>query len=143
MQQAGGAGVASSTAPQSPQQSRGNDAGTRDGGSPQRPRNVARGCGGNAGHDDAGASVVNPIENPPQVAAVADHDESAAEPLAQANSAPADSARPNEPALHVDAKAPPAPKPQDLKARAEPAPLSANDDLTIPDYLDRRTDRAA
>jgi hypothetical protein len=53
--QAHAIGPPSSTVPQPPQQSRGNNAGLQDGGSPKGPRNVPRGCGGVAGEKIAGA----------------------------------------------------------------------------------------
>jgi hypothetical protein len=58
MQQPGTAGVASTSPPQSPQSSRGNDAGAHDGGSPKRPRSVAGGYGGSAGTEIAGKSTL-------------------------------------------------------------------------------------
>jgi AAA domain/Primase C terminal 2 (PriCT-2)/Bifunctional DNA primase/polymerase, N-terminal len=55
MQQPDPTGVTNTMVPQSPQPSRGNDAGLEDGGSPKGPRNVPRGCGGNAGDENAGS----------------------------------------------------------------------------------------
>ena len=137
MQQSAAAGVAAPTVPHSPQQSRGNDAGPRDGGSPKRPRNVAGGYGGNAGHGDAGASGVDATKNEPQLAAVEDHDEGAAEPQPRTKNAPADSVRANEPALHVDAPTPLVPEPQESKIVAAPSAQNADDALGIPDFLRR------
>ena len=128
------ADVANSTAPQSPQQSRGNNTGSRDGGAPKRPRNVARGCGGNAGGSDAGASGVNITENTPQAAIEVDCDNGPAEPPVNA---PADSPRTNERPVQVDAVAPVEPAPPAPKVAAE-APVEGDDDLSIPEFLRRK-----
>ena len=53
-----GAAAAAATPPQSPRTPRGNDAGLQDGGSPKGPRNVPRGCGGNAGQEITGKSTL-------------------------------------------------------------------------------------
>jgi hypothetical protein len=52
------AGVASTRLPQSPQSSRGNDAGLSDSEPPKGSRSPLRGCGGNAGTEIAGESML-------------------------------------------------------------------------------------
>jgi AAA domain len=143
MQLPAAAQVAKPAIPQSPQQSRGNNAGACDGGAPKRPRNVAGGCGGNAGGKDAGASGVNIIKNSPQAATDATDKSGAGELPVQTINASADSAAAKERALRSDALASVVQVPQGTKAGSNVHEQNANDDLSIPPYLDRRTDRAA
>jgi hypothetical protein len=137
MRQPATTGEANPTAPQSPQTSRGNNAGPCDGGAPKRPRNVAGGCGGNAGGGDAGASGVNITENTPQAPVVPDRGGSAAEPAHPTKNASADSPRANKPPFNLDAIAPVEPVPPAPKVTAEPLPKNADDDLSIPEFLQR------
>jgi hypothetical protein len=130
----------SAAAPRSPQSHCGSDAGRGDSGGPKGPRNVPRGCGGNAGDCNAGASGADTAENAPQVAVEKDSDNAAGEPLTQTKNASADSAGANEPALRVDAAAPVEPVPQVPKVAAAPV-QKADDDLTIPHFL-RREDQS-
>jgi AAA domain/Primase C terminal 2 (PriCT-2) len=125
-----------SVPPQSPQQSRGNDAGRRTAGRPSDPATSQGGMGGNAGGGTAAPSVV-----PPQPTASVDRDERVTEPPARTKNAPMDSAQANGAAPQAEVAASLVPESQELKTSAESPAQSADDDLSIPDFLLRRGDR--
>ena len=159
MQQPDPVGTTSSKSPHSPQSSRGNDAGLQDSGSPKGPRNVPRGCGGNAGEKITGtltrtsnnnnsktaseglaaASAPSPsdiaatVVDSPAIVPAAENDIVNREPSqASARSA---GPTPNRPVVVDD-------RPRATPALAPIAPSNhqttrLGDDLTIPDFLRR------
>ena len=146
-----GAAAAAATPPQSPRTPRGNDAGLQDGGSPKGPRNVPRGCGGNAGQEITGKSTlplkkdISEIESKqPGAAFVAGDTQPPPSPLG----APAPTSTAAGVDLAVEAIPPSTAEPvtpsiaasASISAVTSPtvAPSVANPgDLTIPDFLRR------
>jgi hypothetical protein len=114
--------------PQSPQQSRGNDAGCRTAGRPSDPATSQGGVGGDAGDGTAGTSVV-----PPQPAAPVDCDGRATEPPARTKNAPMDSAQANGAAPQAEVATPLVLEPERPTVVEQPSAQNTDDGLGIPE----------
>ena len=160
MQQPDPAGTPSSTFPQYPQSSRGSNAGLQDSGSPKGPRNVPRGCGGNAGTEITGKSTdTQPSKTAPQAQEEVLRDEVGKSP-AETSDAPENAVAARAPDLETSAAVPipealdvspeldveasaavplvPEPGPTAAPANSPALPSEPVDDLDIPSFLDRR-----